>query len=199
MGKIYVAATAAQKLEIRTLVFYITLRSLDFDYKRSKEQMDESIKILSEITGKYGLFLKLSDYSIHQKYSYRKEEKVFDGYQIVTSYSISIDMNKSEIIDELIESFGKILIDKEIETTFLNGYQSLLEDSLYLQAYNSCYQKGELLAKLAGKKIVSVESIEELSSPTPVYKRVNALSKGPDFSSADITVSKTLKICFEIA
>ena len=173
---ITVAGEAEVKVAPDEVVFDLTVQTINKDLKAAKNQTDERLKKVIELTRKYKLLATdvQTDYiKLEPRYRGNDESRLFIGYSVRKDVVFTLrDVTQAEsLLSELIESGISRINGVRFQTSQLRKHR----DQARALAITAAQEKAVALTGAIGQKIGKAYSIEEevASRPSP-YQNVSS-------------------------
>jgi len=175
---ITVAGEAEVKVAPDEVVFDVTVQTINKDLRLAKNQTDDRLRKLIELTRKYqiGAADVQTDYiRLEPRYRGNDESRLFIGYSVRKDLIFTLrDVSQAEaILSELIESGISRINGVRFQTSQLRKYR----DQARALAMKAAQEKAAALSAEIGQKIGKAYSIEEdMPSRMGPYQNVSANS-----------------------
>ena len=158
------------------VVFDLTVQTVDKNLRTAKNQTDDRLRKVIDLTRKYKVLAKdvQTDYiKLEPRYRGNDESRLFIGYSVRKDLVFTLrDVTQAEeLLSELIELGVSRLNGIRFQTSELRKYR----DQARYMAIKAAQEKATALTAAIGQKIGKAYSISE-DSPTPRYFGSNGLA-----------------------
>ncbi len=198
-------ATASIEEEPDTAAISLGVETTDSDASSAQSENTKTINSIIDVLEQLGVDedeIATSSYDMYPNYDSSSDSQEITGYTVTTMLTISGQKVKEagDIIDQCV-SAGANTIGGVTYTC--SNYDSLYEQALQ-QAVQACQEKGDVLAKAAGKSLGTVVSIKEGSQDeASQYQNVSSAvmedsSASTDLMPGQLEIKATVTVSYQL-